>query len=166
MSEFGSVRIQPRDNERHFQPTLGFYPDHAKLTRPNLDRALAKDVLPNIRHPFDRNAVVRAGKEICEHVAAACADERIAHGGAHVLLLIDTFACPVVFRRLPLSLQMQRVVSAPPKIAVVVVKTPNLLEDLGSTVPAEKPKLKPVGVIWEKRPKPAAEEMFKGWVPW
>ncbi|TVU47237.1 hypothetical protein EJB05_06829, partial [Eragrostis curvula] len=131
----------------------------------NVDRALAKYVMPLVRHPFDRNAVVAAGKEICAHVATACADPCIAHGGAHVLVLIDTFACPVVFRRLPPSLQVQRVVSAPPKIAVVV-KTPNPSEDLGSTVPAEKPKLKPIGVIGDKRPKPAAEEMFQGWVPW
>ncbi|TVU47234.1 hypothetical protein EJB05_06826, partial [Eragrostis curvula] len=126
----------------------------------NVDRALAKDVMPLVRHPFDRNAVVRAGKEICEHVAAACADPRIQHGGAHVLVLVDTFASPVVFRRLP----MQRVVCAPPKIVAVVKTATNPSEDLESTVPTEKPK--PVGVIGDKRPKSAAEEMFQGWVPW
>ncbi|TVU47232.1 hypothetical protein EJB05_06824, partial [Eragrostis curvula] len=131
----------------------------------NVDRALAKDVLPLVRHPFDRGAMVTAGKEICAHVAAACADARIAHGGAHVLVLIDTFACPVVFRRPPPGKPMQRVVRAPPK-TLVVVKNADRCMDVEDTVPADQ--LKPVGVIGDKRPKPAAaeEEMFKGWVPW
>ncbi|TVU47236.1 hypothetical protein EJB05_06828, partial [Eragrostis curvula] len=60
---------------------------------------------------------------------------------------------------------MQRVVSAPPK-SYVVVKTADPSEDLESTVPEEKPKLKPVGVIGDKQPKPVTEEKFKGWLPW
>lgn len=67
----------------------------------SVERALAEEVLPLVAHPFDRRAVAASRKEICAHVAAACADPRIARGGAHVLVLIDTFACPVVFRRLP-----------------------------------------------------------------
>ncbi|TVU47233.1 hypothetical protein EJB05_06825, partial [Eragrostis curvula] len=127
-----------------------------------VDRALATDVLPLVRHPFDRSAVARAGKEICAHVAAVCADPRIAHGGAHVLVLIDTFACPVVFRRPPPSKPMQRVACAPSKTFVVVKNTDPCM-DVEGTVPAEK--LKPVGVIGDKRPKPV-EETIKGWVPW
>jgi hypothetical protein len=78
-------------------------PSRALREPESVDRALAMDVLPHVRHPFDRGAVVAAGKKICAHVAAACAHPRIGHGGAHVLVLIDTMACPVVLRRPPWS---------------------------------------------------------------
>ncbi|TVU47238.1 hypothetical protein EJB05_06830, partial [Eragrostis curvula] len=58
------------------------------------------------------------------------------------------------------------VVCAPPKSIVDVKAADPCMMSFESAVPAEKPKLKPVGVIGDNRPKPAAEEMFKGWVPW
>jgi hypothetical protein len=64
-------------------------------------RALAKDVLPHVPHPFDRAAVVAARKQISAHVVATCTHPRIGHGGAHVFVLIDTMACPVVFHHPP-----------------------------------------------------------------
>ncbi|CAN6289587.1 unnamed protein product [Urochloa humidicola] len=67
----------------------------------SVERALAGEVLPLVAHPFDRGAVAAATKEICAHVAAACDDPCVARGGARVLVLIDTFACPVVFRFRP-----------------------------------------------------------------
>jgi hypothetical protein len=71
-----------------------------KLRQPEyVKRALAEDVLPLVRHDFDRDAVAAAGMEISAYVSAACADVRLAQGGVHVLVLVDTFACPVLFRR-------------------------------------------------------------------
>jgi hypothetical protein len=71
-----------------------------KLRQPGyVERALAEDVLPLVRHDFDREAVAAAAMEISAYVSAACADLRLAHDGVHVLALVDTFACPVVFRR-------------------------------------------------------------------
>ncbi|KAL6644995.1 hypothetical protein ACP70R_016603 [Stipagrostis hirtigluma subsp. patula] len=125
-----------------------------------VEQAIAEEVLPRVAHPFDRGAVVAATKEICARVAAACADPRIAHAGAHVLVLIDTFACPVVFRPAPPRKPPQGVVSAPKS---VIVKTGNPCMDLDSSLPAKKPES--VGVIGDQRPKPV-DEMFKGWVPW
>jgi hypothetical protein len=91
-------------------------PSRALRYPESVDRVLATDVLPHVRHPFDRAAVVAARKQICAHVAATCAHPRIGHGGAHVLVLVDTMACHVVFRR-PLSsnkLLMEPVVCPPP----------------------------------------------------
>lgn len=139
-----------------------------KLRRPErVERALAAEVLPLVAHPFDRGAVVASWKEICAHMAAACADPRIARAGAHVLILIDTFACPVVFRRLPLPPKpMKTVVAcacacAPKKLVVTSVKP---CMEPKSDVPV--PGKKPVGVIGDRRPKPEVEERYKGWVPW
>jgi hypothetical protein len=71
-----------------------------KLRQPEyVERALAEDVLPLVRHDLDREAVAAAAMEIRAYGSAACADLRLAHGGVRVLVLVDTFACPVVFRR-------------------------------------------------------------------
>jgi len=130
----------------------------------SVERALAEEVLPLVAHPFDRGAVVASRKEICAHVAAACADPRIAQGGAHVLVLIDTFACPVVFLRLPLPPKpMKTVVACAPNNFVVTSVKP-CMEELESVVPV--PEKKPVGVIGDRKPKPVVEERYKGWVPW
>ncbi|KAL6902004.1 hypothetical protein ACP4OV_004880 [Aristida adscensionis] len=118
-------------------------------------RAIAEEVLPRVAHPFDRGAVAAAGEEICARVAAACADPRIARGGAHVLVLIDTFACPVVVRPPPPR--------KPAQARSFVAKTANPCMDLEGSVPAKK--RQPVGVIGDQRPKPV-EQRFNGWVPW
>ena len=75
----------------------------------SVERALADEVLPQVARPFDRGAVVRARKEI------SAGDPRIARGGARVLVLVDTFACPVLFRPPPCKPvpQAQHVVRAP-----------------------------------------------------
>ncbi|KAG0551305.1 hypothetical protein BDA96_01G411900 [Sorghum bicolor] len=133
----------------------------------SVERALAQEVLPLVAHPFDRGAVAASRKQICAHVAAACADPRIARCGAHVLVLIDTFACPVVFRRLPVPLPpkpMKAVVACAPKSFVVTSAKPCCMEELESDVPV--PGKKPVGVVGDRRPKPVVEERYKGWVPW
>ena len=136
-----------------------------KLRGPeSVERALAEEVLPLVAHPFDRGAVVASRKEICAHVAAACADPRNARGGAHVLVLIDTFACPVVFLRLPLPPKpMKTVVACAPNNFVVTSVKP-CMDELESVVPV--PEKKPVGVIGDRKPKPVVEERYKGWVPW
>ncbi|CAD6203452.1 unnamed protein product [Miscanthus lutarioriparius] len=135
-----------------------------KLRGPeSVERALAEEVLPLVAHPFDRGAVVASRKEICAHVAAACADPRNARGGAHVLVLIDTFACPVVFLRLPLPPKpMKTVVACAPNNFVVTSVKP-CMDELESVVPV--PEKKPVGVIGDRKPKPVVER-YKGWVPW
>jgi hypothetical protein len=70
-----------------------------KLRLPErVEHALAEDVLPLVEHPFDRDAVVAATGKISNYVAAACSDPRLAKGGAQVLVLLDTFACPVLLR--------------------------------------------------------------------
>ncbi|KAL6644994.1 hypothetical protein ACP70R_016602 [Stipagrostis hirtigluma subsp. patula] len=129
----------------------------------DVERALAEEVLPRVAHPFDRGAVVASRKEICARVAAACADARIAHGGAHVLVLIDTFARPVVLRLPPpCKTTTQGVVRAPKSFAVRPAGT-CIDMDSKSSPPAKKSK--PIGVIGDGRPKPT-EERSKGWVPW
>ena len=66
-------------------------------------------------HPFDRGAVVAGMKPICARVGAACAEQRV----ARVLVLVDTFACPVVLRPQPVKpmqpavMPMQSVACAP-----------------------------------------------------
>ncbi|KAM0865972.1 hypothetical protein ACQ4PT_042917 [Festuca glaucescens] len=73
-----------------------------KLRLPErVERALAEEVLPLVEHPFDRGAVVAAREKICKYVAGACADPRLAKRGAQVLVLLDTFACPVFLRPPP-----------------------------------------------------------------
>jgi hypothetical protein len=102
-----------------------------------VDWALAKDVLPYVRHPFNRAAVVAARKQICAHVAATCAHPRIGHGGAHVLVLVDTMACPVVFRR-PLpsnNLMMEPLFCPPPPLS-----NRTMMEPVFCPPPSNKPK--------------------------
>ncbi|PVH31491.1 hypothetical protein PAHAL_9G158800 [Panicum hallii] len=122
----------------------------------SVERALADEVLPLVAHPFDRGAVVAARNEICMHVAAACDDQRIVRGGARVHVLIDTFACPVVFRSPPCKPASQRVVRAPGNL-VAPAATQSMDSEI--TVPTKKPN--PYGVIGDRRPKPVVEEMPK-----
>ncbi|KAK3151487.1 hypothetical protein QOZ80_3AG0246540 [Eleusine coracana subsp. coracana] len=133
-----------------------------------VDHALAEDVLPLVRHKFDRGAVVGGTREICAHVSAACADQHLAHGGVHVLVLVDTFACAgTVLRRAavqspPLYKLMRMIGGAPMKSFAVTKK-------MGSGTMPPPAKKSSFGVIGGGRPnKPAAdEERFKGyWLPW
>ncbi|KAF8731209.1 hypothetical protein HU200_016533 [Digitaria exilis] len=145
-----------------------------KLREPeSVERALAEEVLPLVSHPFDRGAVAAAGKEISARVAAACVDPRVARGGARVLVIVDTFACPVVaLRRRPppplLKLVPRRNVAccAPEGNCFVAGTETQLLDlELETKIPAKKPN--PYGVIGDRRPKPAVEEGSKleGWTP-
>ena len=123
----------------------------------SVGRALADEVLPLVAHPFDRGAVAAARNEICAHVAAACDDQRIVRGGARVLVLIDTFACPVVFRPPPpCKPAPQRVVCAPGNL---VAATATQSMDLEIKVPTKKPN--PYGAIGDRRPKLVVEEAPK-----
>ncbi|PAN49905.1 hypothetical protein PAHAL_9G483400 [Panicum hallii] len=130
-----------------------------------VERELAEDVLPLVANPFDRGAVVAAGREICAHVAAACADPRVASGGVRVLVLVDTFACPVVLRPRPLCKPMWS--GAVVKNAIARADDPCAGLEAGSELPAaaamEQPR--PIGVIGGGRPEPV-EERFQGWLPW
>ncbi|PUZ41297.1 hypothetical protein GQ55_9G492600 [Panicum hallii var. hallii] len=129
----------------------------SKLRLPeSVERALADEVLALVAHPFDRGAVVAARNEICTYVAAACDDQRIVRGGARVLVLIDTFACPVVFRSPPCKPAPQRVVCAPGNL---VAPTATQRMDLEITMPTKKQN--PYGVIGDRRPKPVVEEAPK-----
>ena len=131
-------------------------------------RALAEDVLPRVTHPFDRGAVVAASGENCAHVAAACADARVASSGVRILVLVDTFACPVVFRPRP---------PCKPVWSGAVVKNKNVMiaraDDTcaglepGSGLPTAAAKEQPrsIGVIGGGLPEPL-EERFQGWLPW
>ncbi|KAL6902230.1 hypothetical protein ACP4OV_005106 [Aristida adscensionis] len=140
--------------------------------------ALAEDVLPRVRHAFDRRAVVAAGREISAHVAAACADPRLAEGGAHVLVLVDTFACPMEFHPPPpppppVPWKMMRTAGAQKSFVVVRTIKPCMELELESGFPAKKAppppppqqQQHPIGVIGDGRPKPV-EERFEGWLPW
>ncbi|KAK3147381.1 hypothetical protein QOZ80_3BG0281690 [Eleusine coracana subsp. coracana] len=137
-----------------------------------VDRALAEDVLPLVRHKFDRDAVVGASKEICAHVSAACADARLAHGGVHVLVLVDTLAClGTVLRRAavpppPLCKLMMRIGAAPIKSFAVTKKSSGGIEKESGMVPPPAKKKSSGGVIGDARPKTVEEERFKGWLPW
>jgi len=123
----------------------------------SVGRALADEVLPLVAHPFDRGAVAAARNEICAHVAAACDDQRIVRGGARVLVLIDTFACPVVFRPPPpCKPAPQRVVCAPGNL---VATTATQSMDLEIKVPTKKPN--PYGAIGDQRSKLLVEEAPK-----
>jgi len=123
----------------------------------SVGRALADEVLPLVAHPFDRGAVAAARDEICAHVAAACDDQRIGRGGARVLVLIDTFACPVVFRPPPpCKPAPQRVVCAPGNL---VATTATQSMDLEIKVPTKKPN--PYGAIGDQRSKLLVEEAPK-----
>ncbi|PUZ40942.1 hypothetical protein GQ55_9G462800 [Panicum hallii var. hallii] len=130
-----------------------------------VERALADDVLPVVGHPFDRGAVAAAAGEICAHVAAACADPRVASGGVRVLVLVDTFACPVVLRPRPPCKPMWS--GAGVKNTVVKADDPCAGLEPGSGLPAAaaKEQPRPIGVIGGGRPEPV-EERFRGWVPW
>ena len=133
-----------------------------------MERALAEELLSLVAHPFDRGAVAAARNEICAHVAAACDDQRIVRGGARVLVLIDTFACPVVFRPRP---------PCKPVWSGAVVKNKNVMiaraDDTcaglepGSGLPTAAAKEQPrsIGVIGGGLPEPL-EERFQGWLPW
>jgi hypothetical protein len=147
-----------------------------KLRLPEcVERALAEDVLPLVEHPFDHGAVVAAREKICEYVAGACADPRLAKGGAQVLVLLDTFACPV-FLRPPPRKPMMMISTGPTKHAGVAMRTnPCMKTEPGicAAVPAEKVR-PPIGVIGDGRPKQVderskageVEERWMGWVPW
>lgn len=137
-----------------------------KLRRPErVERALAADVLPLVKHPFDRGAVVAARNEVCAYVSGACADPRLAKGGVQVLVLLDIFACPTLFLPPP----CKRIRNTGPASAkrLVVRTNPCMEVDLGSTtVPAKKPP-QSVGTIGDRRRlKPVKEERFEGWLPW
>ncbi|CAM0951836.1 unnamed protein product [Alopecurus aequalis] len=148
---------------------------HARKLRlpERVERALAADVLPLVEHPFDRGAVVASTEKICEYVARVCADPRLAKGGARVLVLLDTFACPAFLRPLP-----RKPMRIPPaKHAVVTMrtnactKTESGIVAAAAVVPAEKER--PIGVIGDGQPKQVddmfkggAEERWKGWLPW
>ena len=122
----------------------------------SVGRALADEVLPLVAHPFDRGAVAAAREEICAHVAAACDDQRIGRGGTRVLVLIDTFACPVLFRPPPCKPAPQRVVCAPGNL---VATTATQSMDLEIKVPTKKPN--PYGAIGDQRSKLLVEEAPK-----
>ncbi|CAL4939172.1 unnamed protein product [Urochloa decumbens] len=134
------------------------FPDIALRRRPSrklraaesVERALADEVLPLVAHPFDRGAVVAARKQICAHVAAACDDARVARDGARVLVLIDTFACPVLFRPRPCK-------PVPKNLVAGSATTQSM--GLEATAPTKKPN--PHGVIGDRRPKPVVEERPK-----
>ncbi|OEL12928.1 hypothetical protein BAE44_0026053 [Dichanthelium oligosanthes] len=129
-----------------------------KLRGPeSVERALDDEVLPLVAHRFDRGAVAGARKEICAHVAAACDDPRIARGGASVLVLIDTFACPVVLRPPPHCKPVPQGVACAPEN--LVARTATQCVDSETTVPAKK--VNPYGVIGDRRPKPVVEEVTK-----
>jgi len=129
-------------------------------------RALAEDVLPRVTHPFDRGAVVAASGEICARVAAACADPRVASGGVRVLVLVDTFACPVLFRPGPPCKPMRSGVAVV-KDAVARAGDQDAGSEPGSGLPAAAAKEQPrhIGVIGGSRPEPV-EKRFQGWLPW
>ncbi|KAF8683969.1 hypothetical protein HU200_044918 [Digitaria exilis] len=145
-----------------------------KLREPeSVERALAEEVLPLVSHPFDRGAMAAASKKISARVAAACVDPPVARGGARVLVIVDTFACPVVaLRRRPppplLKLVPRRNVAccAPEGNCFVAgTETQRLDLELETKMPAKKPN--PYGVIGDRRSKPAVEEGSKleGWTP-
>jgi len=115
-----------------------------------VERALADEVLPQVARPFDRGAVVRARKEI------SAGDPRIARGGARVLVLVDTFACPVLFRPPPCKPvpQAQHVVRAPGNLAACRTATRSV--DGEVMAPTMKPN--PYGVVGDQRPQPVVEE--------
>ena len=131
-----------------------------------VERALAEDVLPLVGHTFDRGAVVAASREICAHVAAACADPRVASGGVRVLVLVDTFACPVLFRPGPPCKPMRSGVAVV-KDAVARAGDQDAGSEPGSGLPAAAAKEQPrhIGVIGGSRPEPV-EKRFQGWLPW
>ncbi|KAL6648237.1 hypothetical protein ACP70R_012461 [Stipagrostis hirtigluma subsp. patula] len=130
--------------------------------REHVERALAEDVLPRVKHPFDRGAVVAASKEISAHLSAASADPRLAEGGARVLVLIDTFACPVVFRPPPPPpCKLLQSTGAPKSFVVTSINTCMGLKS-GSPVKETK---QPIGVIGDGRPRPV-EQRLEGWLPW
>jgi ribosomal protein L13E len=137
-----------------------------KLRLPEcVERALTEDVLPLVEHPFDRGAVVAAREKITKYVAAACADPRLAKGGAQVLVLLDTFACPVFLRPLPRK-PMMRISTCPSKHAAVAMRTnPCTKEEFGIAAAVSAEKARSIGVIGDRRPK-QVDERSKGWVPW
>ncbi|KQK21891.1 hypothetical protein BRADI_1g63770v3 [Brachypodium distachyon] len=133
-----------------------------KLRSPErVERALAADVMPLVRHTFDRRAVVEARKEIAAYVSGACADPRLAKGGVQILVLLDTFACRTLLRPAPALRK--------PVAAVKNEACARTTEQGVAAVPVKK--ARDVGVIGDGRPKkvdvqPQVEERFKGWVPW
>lgn len=138
-------------------------------------------MIPLIRHKFDRGAVAAATTEISSYVSAACADARLAHGGVHVLVLVDTFACPGVVPRAaaPAPCHKPRTMMMPPSGALmktlVATKTTAPVPCIGVVMNSGVPPARETtarsssgGVIGDARAnKPVEEEeRFKGWLPW
>ena len=149
---------------------------HARKLRvpERVEQALTAEVLPFVEHPFDRGAVVASTEKICEHMVRVCADPCLAKGGAQVLVLLDTFACPAFLR--PLARKPMRISTFPAKHVVATMMRTNASTKTehgidAAVVPAEK--ARPVGVIGDGRPKQVddrfkgeAEERWEGWLPW
>ncbi|CAN6306803.1 unnamed protein product [Urochloa humidicola] len=137
-------------------------------------RALAEDVLPRVAHPFDRGAVAAVGAEICARVAAACADERVDAGagsGVRVLVLVDTFTCPVVplRSRQPPCKPVMWSGGASARVKDAIARADGTctgLEPAKSVLRAAKEQPHHVGVIGDRRPPKPVEERFQGWLPW
>ncbi|CAM0880016.1 unnamed protein product [Alopecurus aequalis] len=145
---------------------------HARKLRlpERMERALAADVLPLVEHPFDRGAVVASTEKICQYVATVCADPRLAKGGAQVLVLLDTFACPALLRPLP-----RKPMRIPAEHGVVAMRIPaSACTKMESGIATEAvEKARPIGVIGDGHLKQAddgvkqvEEERWKGWLPW
>ncbi|KAF8731200.1 hypothetical protein HU200_016524 [Digitaria exilis] len=133
-----------------------------------VERALAEEVLPLVAHPADRAAVAAARREICAHVAAACADARVATGGVRVLVLVDTFAVAVVLRR-PRVMMMMMPCCKPTTTVANDGDEPckGLETESGLAAAAGKEEQpRPIGVIGDGRPEPTVEKRFDGWLPW
>jgi hypothetical protein len=131
-------------------------------------RALAEDVIPLVGHPFDRGAVVAASREISARVAAACADPRVGGAGVRVLVIVDTFACPVVLRPRPPPCKPPAMWTAGTVENVITrAEDPCTGLELESGLPEAAAMEQPrhVGVIGDTRPKPV-EARFEGWLPW
>jgi hypothetical protein len=135
-----------------------------KLRLPEcVEHALAEDVLPLVEHPFDRGAVVAAKEKISNYVAAACSYPRLAKGGAQVLVLLDTFACPVLLR--PRSCPAKHA-----GVAMTMKTNASTTTEYGIAAATPAEKTRPIGVIGDGRPKQVdkgeVEERWKGWLPW
>ncbi|CAL4922410.1 unnamed protein product [Urochloa decumbens] len=131
-------------------------------------RSLAEDVLSRVAHPFDRGAVAAAGGEICARVAAACADPRVdAGGGVRVLVMVDTFARPVVplrrSRPPPCKPVMMTWSGGAAGVKDVIARAE---EPCTGLEPPAKEQTRHVGVIGDRRPSSPVEERFQGWLPW
>ncbi|CAM0880017.1 unnamed protein product [Alopecurus aequalis] len=137
---------------------------HARKLRlpERVERALAADVLPLVEHPFDRGAVVASTEKICDYVASVCADLRLAKGGAQVLVLLVTSACPAFLRPLP-----RKLMRIPAKHGVVTMRIPAsaCTKTKSGIAAAAVEKARPIGVIGDGHQK-QPEERWKGWLPW